>query len=222
MNAADRRRLSPVLGGIAAVLALLLIALWAGLGRGVHWRDDVGAPRLPPAGSAVPAPEIPGLAQFATIWERPLFSQTRSPEPATDAGQASGDLQLTGVILLPDLKLAIVHDKTTGRDYQVVQGQPAGNGPTLVELKPRSAVVDASGSRLRLQLIPGPSPVAANLPGSGEPGQAAEGPDSGMVTPPEPQDSASGAQSREARLRALKARTEAARHRNQQQLDDGG
>lgn len=222
MNAADRRRLTPVLGVLAGILVLLLFALWAGVGRSVHWHDRDDAAKLPPTGAAVPPPVIPPLAQFSAIWERPLFSQTRTPE-AAGGGQSSGNLQLTGVVLLPDLKLAIVHDRTTGRDYRIVQDQPPGNGPALLELKPRSAVIDASGSRLQLQLIPGPSPQGGAEPGADDQAQAATKPDSGMVTPPEAADAR--AKSRVEHARALlNARIEAARRRAQQQQDgdDGG
>lgn len=161
MNAADRRRLTPTLGTVAVLLALLLVALWLGLGRGAHWHDDAPPPRLPPLGSNLPPPTVPPLEQYAGVWQRPLFSPTRSPEPAAGGdGAASSDLELTGVILLPELKMAIVHDKASNKDYRAILGQPSRDGPALIELHPRSAVIDASGSRVTLQLVPGPSPDA--------------------------------------------------------------
>jgi general secretion pathway protein N len=126
-------------------------------------------------------------------------------------GAASSDLQLTGVIMLPDLKMAILHDKSSNKDYRVIEGRPARGAPALVELHPRSAVVEASGSRVSLQLIPGPSPGA----GQGDTRQPAEsgnqdgsamvtrqGDDSGWEQP-----TASAA----ARARQLKARIQAGR-----------
>lgn len=170
MNAADRRRTTPVLAAVAVVLALLLIALWLGVGRGAHWHDDAAPPRLPPLGSNLPAPTVPPLERYAGVWQRPLFSPTRSPEPvAGNAGGASSDLELTGVILLPDLKMAIVHDKTRNLDYRVILGQPSRNGPALIELHARSAVVESGGSRMTLQLVPGPSPAAGAAPTSNPP-----------------------------------------------------
>lgn len=241
MNAVDRRRLTPMLGIAAVVLAVLLIALWAGVGRGAHWHDEAAPPKLPPVGATLPAPTVPPLEQYGEVWQHPLFSPTRTPEAAA-AGEAgaSGDLQLTGVILLPGLKMAILHDKTSGRDYRVVEGQPSNGGPALLELHPRSAVVEASGSHLQLQLIPGPSPGADNVPpnaspnpGAGENPEQAEsagGNASGMVSRPGGQDSGgqganggrmsgAGPESAEARARALKARIDARRRRAQQ---DGG
>jgi general secretion pathway protein N len=211
--------------GIAAVaLALLLIAIWLGLGRGAHWQDRAESPKLPPLGASLPAPTVPPLEQYGEVWQHPLFSPTRTPEAATaGGGGASSDLQLTGVILLPGLKMAILHDKTNGRDYRVVEGQPSKGGPALLELHPRSAVVEASGAHLQLQLIPGPSPDAGNAtanpssnPGAGENPERVESAGngaSGMVSHPGRQDS--GRAANVARARALKARIEARRRKAQ-------
>lgn len=224
MNAADRRRLTPLLGIVAVLLALLLIALWAGLGRGARWHDKAAAPKLPSAGNAPTAPLVPPLARYAEVWQHPLFSPTRTPEAvATGGGETSSDLQLTGVIMLPGLHMAILHDKASGRDYRVVEGQASQGGPVLVELHPRNAVVEASGSRLQLQLVPGPSPEAGNAPPAEGQGAPMQGPGSGsgMVTRPEAQNPESmqgagpGSDSAEARARALKARIEAQRRRAQ-------
>lgn len=230
MNAADRRRLTPTFGIIAAVLLVLLIALWAGLGRGSHWHDNAAPSRLPSVGVTAPAPAVPPLEQYAIVWQHPLFSPTRTPEPAAAGeGGSSGNLELTGVIMLPHLRMAILHDKTNGRDYRVVEGQPSRDGPVLVELHPRSAVIEVSGSRQQLQLIPGPAPGAGNaaVNPSSNPGAGAN-PDqvesagngaSGMVSAPGRQGSA-GRSAIEARARALKARIEAQRRRAAHQ--DGG
>ncbi len=231
MNAADRRRLTPTLGIVAAVLLLLLIALWMGFGRGAHWHDDAAPPRLPPVGAATPPPVVPPLEQYAEVWEHPLFSPTRTPAPAVGGGDtASGDLELTGVIMLPGLKMAILHDKTRNKDYRVIAGQPAQDGPSLVELHPRSAVVESSGSRLRLKLIPGPAPGVTNAePGGGQAPDSAKEGASGMVSrqreptfrrgsPPGNGGQASAA----ARERQIKARIEAARRRMARQRGNGG
>lgn len=220
MNAADRRRLTPPLVILAAVLLLALIALWLGVGRGAHWHDGAAPPRLPPVGATVPPPVVPPLDQFAEVWQRPLFSPSRTPEEAVAGGEgaASGNLELTGVIMLPGLRMAILHDKTNNRDYRVIEGQPSRGGPVLVELHPRSAVVEASGSRQHLQLIPGPG---TPQPGGVQPPESAEQGASGMVSRQGEGDSGrqmpmsgtGGQASAEARARELKARIEAARRR---------
>lgn len=160
MNAADRRRLTPALGLLAVLLAALLIALWAGLGRGAHWNDDASPPPLPPARAATPPPSVPPLEQFANVWEKPLFSPDRKPiaAPAGSNGNTNtGDLELTGVIMLPGLHMALLREKNSGRTLRVREGQSA-NGATVVEVKPRSAVVDINGSRTELPLKVGPAP----------------------------------------------------------------
>jgi len=233
MNAADRRRLTPSLGIVAAVLLLVLIALWLGLGHGAHWRDKAVPPKvLPQAGTNLPAPTVPPLDQYAAVWQHPLFNPSRTPEAAAGNGdEATGDLQLTGVIMLPTLKMAILHDKTNNKDYRIIEGRPSRGGPTLVELHPRSAVVDTSGSRVNLQLIPGPSPDASAPAQDGtQPQQSAGQGASAMVSRQAPSDSGRlvpragpGEQtSAEARARQLKARIEAARRRAARQHDDGG
>jgi len=227
MNAADRRRLGPALGVVAVLLALLLIALWAGLGRGARWQDHAAPASLPPAGDALPAPAGPPPDQYTAGRQHPLFSPTHTPPPPPPGDAAArAPPQPTRVIMLPHLKMAILHDKASGRDYRVVEGQPPRDGPVLVELHPRSAVVEASGSRVQLQLIPGPAPEADNAPEPPEAGQPVpmqdQGPGSAMVSRPgvrNPQQ-ASGPDSAEARARALKARIEAERRRARQR--DGG
>lgn len=176
MNAADRRRLTPALGILAVLLAALLIALWAGVGRGAHWNDNASPPPLPPARAATPPPSVPPLEQFANVWEKPLFSPDRKPiaVPAGSNGNTSaGDLELTGVIMLPGLHMALLREKNSNRTLRVREGQSA-NGATVVEVKPRSAVVDINGSRTELPLKVGPAPgnhgAAENAPQpSGQP-----------------------------------------------------
>ena len=244
MNAADRRRLTPALGIVAAILVVLLIALWAGLGDGATWNDNAAPARLPSVGATTPAPAVPPLDRYAEVWQHPLFSPTRTPAPVTAGeGASSGDLQLTGVIMLPHLKMAILHDRNNGKDYRAVEGQPSHEGPVLVELHPRSAVIEVSGSRQELQLVPGPAkgsgaPPTNGFPNpgeqqgeQGEPVPSAGSDASAMVTRRRIQDAggqpvnrspgaAAGSQSAAARARALKARIDAQRRKAARQ--DGG
>ena len=231
MNAADRRRLTPSLGIVAAVLLLILNALWLGLGRGAHWHDDALPPKLPPVGTNLPAPAVPPLEQYAAVWQHPLFNPSRTPEAAAGTGdEATGDLQLTGVILLPHLKMAILHDKTNNRDYRIIEGRAIRGGPALVELHPRSAVVETSGSRVNLQLIPGPSPDSSAPEQGGT--QPPQGPGQGSAMVSRQAGSDSGRpvpvggfrdqSSVEARARQLRARIEAERRRAERQHDGGG
>lgn len=168
MNAADRRHLTPVFGVIASVLGALLIWLWAGAGREPDWHDHATPPRLPPVGSPIPTPKVSPIEHYRQVWQQPLFSPTRTPN-SNVGDKASGNLQLTGVIMLPGLNLAILHDKTSGKDYRVIEGRPVVGRPVLMELHPHSAVIGVSGLHLRLKLIPGPSPDAESISPGGSP-----------------------------------------------------
>lgn len=175
MNAADRRRLTPALGALAVLLAVLLIALWAGVGSSPHWNDNALPPPLPPARAATPPPSVPPLEKFANVWEHPLFSPDRKPiaAPAGSNGNGNtGDLELTGVIMLPGLHMALLREKNSGHTLRIREGQSA-HGATVVEVKPRSAVVDINGSRTELPLKVGPAPGSRgadeNAPPSSQP-----------------------------------------------------
>ena len=214
MNAADRRRLTPALAITCAVLALLLIILWAGLGRGVHWDDTAEPARLPPARAASPPPSVPPLQDFANVWEHPLFSPDRKPiVGSSDSGEEaqSGNVELTGVILLPDLRMALLRERSGGRTLRIREGQSAG-GVTVIEIKPRSAVVDAGGSRSELALKPGAAPPPKegdNAPAGPTPFETVQGDDA--VTQPQPEATApmqAQPTTGEARARMLKARIE--------------
>jgi len=195
MNAADRRRLTPALGILAVLLAALLIALWAGVGRGAHWNDNASPPPLPPARAATPPPSVPPLEQFADVWEKPLFSPDRKPiaAPAGSSNTSTGDLELTGVIMLPGLHMALLREKNSGRTLRVREGQSA-NGATVVEVKPRSAVVDINGSRTELPLKVGPAPPNTGAgengtPPSGQPMVQQPGSEENAAPEPAPESS---------------------------------
>jgi general secretion pathway protein N len=202
VNAADRRRLTPALGVLAVLLAALLIALWAGVGRGAHWNDRAAPPPLPPAHAATPPPSVPPLENFALVWEHPLFSPDRKPiaAPAGSSNTNTGDLELTGVIMLPGLHMALLREKNSGRTLRVREGQSA-NGATVVEVKPRSAVVDINGARTELPLKVGPPPPNSGAGENGAPPssqsmmQAPQGEENGAPqpepgSPAEPQQTA--------------------------------
>jgi len=230
MNAADRRRLTPVAAVVAVILAALAITLWAGVGSGAHWHDASASAALPVAEPTPKPPDVAPLEQYREVWQHPLFSPTRSPE-AVGGGEneSSGNLQLTGVIMLPGLDMAILHDTSTGKDYRVVEGQPSRHGLALVALHPRSAVVESAGTRLHLTLHPGPAAgagtSAAEPYGSAEDGADQSAPEDsagpgasakvGRDGAGEPAADAESA-SAEARSRMLRARIEARRRRGPQ------
>lgn len=157
MNAANQRRLTPFLVALAVLLAVLLLLLFVGAGRKVHW----GAPRalaaLPPAGNAADLPKPLPLQHFAEVWQAPLFNPNRKPlaQAAAD-GSNLGDLELTGVILTPGLHMALLRDKQRNKQVRLKQGESLPDGSvTLIEVHARSALFDSSAGRTELTLAAG-------------------------------------------------------------------
>lgn len=157
MNAAHQRRLSPWLGGIAATLGVVLLLLLGGLGRHAHWGKSRALAPLPPVGSAADLPRALPLQQFMLVWQKPLFNPDRKPTAlAADGGSDLGDLQLTGIILTPRMRMALLHDKNGDREIRLREGETLqGSNVTLVEVHPRSALFDSAAGRTELKLPAG-------------------------------------------------------------------
>lgn len=170
MNAASQRRLTPVLSGVAAVAGVVLLVLFAGVGRGVQWEAPRPVPPLPETRAQGLPPPLP-LAQFAAVWTQPLFNPDRKPSLRAASGGASlGDMQLTGIILTPALHMALLHDKGGDREVRVREGDSLPDGSwKLAELKPRAAVFESASGRTQLDLPAGapidlPKTAATNGP----------------------------------------------------------
>lgn len=157
MNAANQRKLTPVLVIIVVVFGAALLLLLGGIGRGATW----GAPRalapLPPPGNTANLPQPKPLQQFAVVWQKPLFSPDRKPVAhAVDGGSSLGDLELTGIILTRDLHMALLHDKNGDKQIRLKEGATLPDGSiTLVEVRARSAIFDAPSGRTELKLPAG-------------------------------------------------------------------
>jgi general secretion pathway protein N len=162
MNAAAQRRLTPLLAGTAVSLAVLWLALLAGLGRGVHWEPPRAAGRLPAAGKAAALPPPLPSEHFAAVWQQSLFSPDRKPEAhAVSGGSSLGDLELTGIILTPQVRIALLHDKDGKQGLRVREGQTLPDGSaTLVEVKSRAVIFDGAQGRTELKL-PAGAPIDA-------------------------------------------------------------
>lgn len=181
MNAAAQRRLTAPLSIAVLLLGLLCLALLGGLGRGVYWAAPRAPVPLPAQRAATLPPPVP-LDRYASVWQQPLFNPDRKPVVhAASGGSQLGDLQLTGIILTPALRMALLHNKRDREDeheLRIREGArlPDGNW-TLVEVKPRSAVFDSSSGRVELEL-----PVAAKIDvhpaaGVGQPEEVPQVPD---------------------------------------------
>jgi general secretion pathway protein N len=171
MNAAAQRRLTPVLGSVAAAIGLLLLLLLVGVGRGVQWGPPRAAASLPETHDQGLPPPVP-LAQFSSVWTQPLFNPDRKPglRAASGGGASLGDMQLTGIILTPQLHMALLRDKSGEHEVRVREGDMLPDGSwRLAELKPRAAVFESGSGRTELELPAGAPidmPKNANVPGT--------------------------------------------------------
>ena len=171
MNAAAQRRLTAPLAAAVVIFGVGFLALFGGLGRGARW-DSPRAPAPLPAQRAATLPPPVPLERFAPVWQQPLFNPDRKPvaHAAGGGGGQLGDMQLTGIILTPTLRMALLRNKRDGdnaQELRVREGNPLPDGSwTLVEVKPRSAVFDSTSGRIELQLPAGAPIQSQAAPGS--------------------------------------------------------
>lgn len=157
MNAANQRQLTPLLVAAAGVLAAVLLTLWSGFGRAVHWLAPRPLATVAAAHHVASLPQPLPLQGFAVVWQKPLFSPDRKPlANVADGGTSLGDLTLTGIILTPTLHMALLRNKNGDRQVRLREGEAMPDGSvTLVEVRPRSALFDAAGGRTELKLPAG-------------------------------------------------------------------
>ena len=207
MNAADQRRLTPPLIALTTALAVGVLVLLSGAGSRAHWGPPRAMAALPaPTGPANLPPAIP-LQQFALVWTRPLFNPNRKPTARlADGGSTLGDLTLTGVVLTPELHMALLQDRNGDQQLRLREGQALPDGSvTLVEVRARSALFDSAAGRTELKLAPGApidtvtsGPPAADGSGAAQPGAAGATRSRGFVPAPVDTSSAQGGAARPA------------------------
>lgn len=141
---------------------LLWLAALLGLGGRLPAlpASDPGA--LPAVAAPVPA-RIGALAQYAEAAQRPLFSADRRPHAfvASVGGDEDGsgdggalDFQLTGVLISPQVRLAILQPAAGGESLRVREGHAPDGAPgwRLLEVQPRRAIFEGSGGQITLEL----------------------------------------------------------------------
>jgi general secretion pathway protein N len=213
MNAASQRRLTPVLVIAAAVLGGLLLIQLLGRGRGVYWNPPRQTAPLPAVHGVAALPPPQPLEQFAQVWQQPLFSPDRKPAAHATEGSSVGELELTGIIMAPTVRIALLRRKDNNTSLQLVEGHGLPDGSwTLAEVRPRSALFDSPHGRVELKLPAGApftdSKSDNQSPGSAEIRRAEAGV---SPLPPDPQSAGrerprqGDAALRDERLRRLKA-----------------
>jgi general secretion pathway protein N len=182
MNLRGGKLLSVILAALCAVLLLLDLALALGLGRGYRWL--AAEPTIDPSLLHVAIDrepfKLPPETAFAAIETKPLFNEDRKPTPETadepppPPPSAPLNVALTGVVLTPQVRMALLQDKTKNAPLALKEGMPMPGdqgGWTLIEVKPRSAVFrEANGEQVEVELntaVAGPkssSPAPPRVP----------------------------------------------------------
>jgi general secretion pathway protein N len=204
MSTRGGKLLSLVLAGACGVLFLLALALQLGVGRGYAWL----APEIDTAGinaghiDSTPF-KLPAESEFAATQERPLFNEDRKPSPdePDDSGAPPApppvplNIALTGIVLTPDVRLAMVQDKAKSNSVALKEGMPMPGdqgGWTLTKINSRSAIFrESSGDEVEVEL----TTAVANPSASGRPagGPAAKAPVNPAKGPPPSVAQAGGA-----------------------------
>lgn len=191
---------------LLAAVTLWAVVLWglgiAGLGGRIERLADDPSLRQRLPQPVAPAEERLGpLPQYATIGDRPVFSEDRLPHPFLinpegEETEETFDFVLTSVISTPGLQIALVQPTGGGEPVRIRVGEAADASPawTLTSIGPRSAVFNGpDGERtLELRVFDGtggqpPTPVAAAPAGQRAGAQPARTP---QVQPPQAQPAA--------------------------------
>jgi general secretion pathway protein N len=174
MSTQAAKLFSAILAGACGVLLLLALAMQFGFGRGYSWlQPDVDSANVANVAIDKTPFKLPPQTRFADTTARPLFNDDRKPTPDTpDAPDVPPppkvplNIALTGIILTPQLHLAMVHDKLKNTDMALKEGMPMDGdqgGWTLTRINPRSAVFrETSGEEVEVELstaVAGPTPA---------------------------------------------------------------
>lgn len=139
-------------------LAAWVLALAGMGGRIVPLPDDPSLLQSLPKPNKAPPERLGPYGQYAEISVRPLFSPDRRPQPFSLGGDddASNDFDymLTSVLLVPQVKLAMIQPTGGGDPLRVKLGDSVQDAPAwrLVALNPRSAVFEGPGGQKTLEL----------------------------------------------------------------------
>ena len=229
----QRFRHAGLSGWLLAAFCGWAILLWIGalLDMGGRVAEATASP-----GSALPSPKPPvpdrigPLAQYSAAATRPLFTEDRRPRSflataqageGMEPGENNLDFLLTGVLISPQVRLAILQPTGGGESQRVREGNsPEGaSGWRLIEVQPRRALFEGAGGQASLDLRTygdaGAPPAAAAV-------ATAAGAPPPPPPPPPPANAAADAAApadQQARVEAIRRRIEARRAqlRNNQQ-----
>jgi general secretion pathway protein N len=148
-----------LLGAVAGWALLAWVLALAGMGgRVTPLPDDPSLLQALPKPTRAPPERLGPFADYAEIAARPLFSQDRRPQPFSLGGDDDTsndfDYMLTSVLLVPQVKLAMVQPTGGGEPLRIKLGDSVEAAPAwrLVALNPRSAVFEGPGGQKTLEL----------------------------------------------------------------------
>ena len=207
-----------LLAAACAWAALLWIGALLGMGGRVEQGVPVGAGALPVPAAAQPD-RIGPLAQYASAASRPLFTQDRRPRTflatSPEAGQETQverlDFVLSGVLISPQVRLAVLQPAAGGESQRVQVGQsPEGAaGWRLVDVQPRRAIFEGHSGQ---QVLDMRSFGVVGAPVVAQGGAASEAANTAAVAAEAAAAAAAAAaQGNEARTDAIRRRIEARR-----------
>lgn len=221
------RQAGPLTWLLAAVCGwalLLWLAALLGMGGRVAEASPAQDAALPQPVAAKPD-RIGPLAQYAEAASRPLFTEDRRPRAFVATGADDGaagsdsnafDYILTGVLISPQARLAILQPSAGGASQRVRVGNaPEGAaGWHLLEVQPRRAVFDGPSGQMALDLrtfgVPGLPPGSVRPAEAADAAATAADAAASAPPPPPPADEAH-------RVEDLRRRIELRRTQLQQQ-----
>ena len=220
-----------LLGAVATwAVGAWLLAL-AGMGGRITPLDADPALLQPLAEPAAPAPGRLGPpSDYARISARPLLSPDRRPqpfslEPESEAARPEERFEyvLTGVLMTPSLRMAIVQPAAGGEPERLKVGQAPEAAPSwrLVALSPRAAVFEGPEGEqsLPLRSYDGSGDVRASVPRPPPPRRLPAPPEAGgmeegnapAVEVVEPAGTGAPAATAQEQMEAIRKRIEARR-----------
>jgi len=158
MNPQTARLLTIGLGGACGFLLLIAAAQQFGVGRGYHWAaDDGSAPSDLPSAASIQG-EVVALApqtQYREVSDRPLFNEDRKPGPPDEPVETIEktvqplNVTLTGIIITPQLKLAMLKDNAKNVPISLHEGMPLPGDQsiwTVVEIQARKVILKSGNN----------------------------------------------------------------------------
>lgn len=153
-----------LLAACAGWALLVWLTALLGLGSAVAPTRTIPPDGVLPQARPASPDRIGPLAQYSEAAARPVFTSDRQPHSFMATGPDGADMAgeqaqaldfiLTGVLISPQVRLAILQPTGGGESVRVREGASPANAPgwRLVEVQPRRAVFQGSGGESSLDL----------------------------------------------------------------------